>query len=415
MATANKTVLYPVHTSLGATMGGFCGWDMSLWYPTGAVKEHLAVLSGAGLFDTSHMGVILAEGQGLRLFINRAVTKDISDLKIGRAGYAIVLDENGYTVDDTIVYPLYEGAPADRFALVVNAGNTQPVIAHLKQLPGGSDIKWTDLAGELSKFDLQGPASFKIMKTLVANPESVFDSLPYFSFKGEFDLSLSKVKLTDGTPILLSRTGYTGELGFEIFLPNDRAVPVWEALLEAGKPFGTIPCGLAARDSLRAGAVLPLSHKDIGAWPFINNPWPFALPYAADGTFTKDFHGKDALLKAAGTADYTLPFIGFDPRKVDEHSGKVLQGDREIGIVLSAVADMSLGRVEGQVFGLGSPEKPAGFNPKGLVCGFVKVAENLPVGTVVSIKDDRRALKIEIVGDIRPGRTARWPLKKAGA
>ncbi|MDR1045869.1 MAG: aminomethyltransferase family protein [Candidatus Adiutrix sp.] len=402
-----KTILNETHKKLGGNMVDFGGWEMPLWYASGAVKEHLAVLTGAGLFDTGHMAVILGEGPDLRGFLNFALSKDISRLKTGRAGYGIVLDDQGFAVDDAIIYPLSE----ERWALVVNAGMSGPVIAHLKKLPGSEKYEWTDLAGRLAKLDLQGPSSFRILKPLVAGADQVFEKLPYFSFKGDYDLPSSTVRLTDGTPVLLSRTGYTGELGFEIFLPIDRAESVWNRLLETGAERGLIPCGLAARDSLRTGAVLPLSHQDIGAWPFINNPWPWALPLAGDGSFTKDFKGRAALSAARATADHTLPFVGFDPRKVEASGAKVMLDGREIGTVLTVVADMGLGRVDGRVVGLASPDKPEGWNPKGLVCGFVKIREKLEPGTVIYLKDDRRQLKVEIAGDLRPGRSARSPLK----
>ncbi|UQZ88502.1 glycine cleavage system protein T [Deltaproteobacteria bacterium Smac51] len=404
MSNLSKTVLNGVHAAMGGTLVDFGGWEMPLWYPSGAVKEHLAVVTGAGLFDTSHMTVILAEGAGVRAFLNYAVTKDIGSLAIGRAGYGIILDEKGEAVDDCIVYPLNE----ERFALVVNAGMGAVVIEHMKKVTGGDKLAWTDLTGKLAKIDLQGPAAFKILKPLVAGADEVFAKFPYFSFKGDFDMAKTAIKLTDGTPLLLSRTGYTGELGFEIFLPVEKAEEFWGKVLEAGKDYGLIPCGLAARDSLRAGAVLPLSHQDIGHWPFINNPWPWALPFDAEGKFTKNFMGREAL--NAATADHTLPFVGFDPRKVDAHESKVVYDDQEIGTILTVVADMAIGRVEGKVVGLSSPDKPEGFNPKGLVCGFIKVDRKLEPGTVVFLKDARRQLKVEICEDIRPGRTARAKL-----
>ena len=407
MSTSLKTTLHDAHQKLGGTMVDFGGWEMPLWYPSGAVKEHLAVLTGAGLFDTGHMAVILAEGPEAGQFLNYALSKDISGLKTGRAAYSIILDERGFTVDDAIVYPL----SATRFALVVNAGMSGPVIGHLQKLPGGQSVRWTDLARRLAKLDLQGPASFRILKSLVADPARVFDKFPYFSFKGDFDLASSPVRLVDGTSVLLSRTGYTGELGFEIFLPAARAEHVWVQILEAGKDQGLTPCGLAARDSLRTGAVLPLSHQDIGAWPFINNPWPWALPLATDGSFTKDFQGRAALEAARNTADHTLAFVGFDPRKVEAGEARVIQGDREIGTVLTAVADMGLGRVDGRIVGLNSQHKPEAWVPKGLVCGFVKVSQNLQPGDLIYLKDSRRQLKVEITSDIRPGRSARFPLK----
>lgn len=402
-----RTILYDVHCSLGGTMVDFGGYDMPLWYPSGAVKEHLAVLGGAGLFDTSHMAVLLVEGAGVRKFLNYAVTKEISNLKVGRAGYGLILDERGFAVDDTIVYPLGE----ERFGLVVNAGMSGKVIEHLKKVPGGSGFTYVDLADKIAKLDVQGPKSYEIMRGLVAEPEKVFEKLPYFTFKGDFDLAKSAVKLTDGTPILLSRTGYTGELGFEIFLPLDKAREFWRKIVDAGARFGLIPCGLAARDSLRAGAVLPLSHQDIGHWHFVNTPWPWALPLSPEGKFTKDFHGRAELEKVKDSADHTLPFVGFDPRKVDEKEARVMLADQPIGTILTVVADMAIGRIDGKVVGLASPDKPEGWTPKGLVCGFVKVNKNLAPGTPIALKDSRRQLKAEIVSDIRPGRTARRPLK----
>ena len=405
MSTLDKTVLNSVHAALGGTLVDFGGWEMPLWYPTGAVKEHLAVLNGAGLFDTSHMTVIMAEGGGVRDFINFAVTKEINGLKLGRAGYGIILNEKGEAVDDAIVYPLTE----ERFALVVNAGMGGKVIEHMRKLPGGDKLAWTDLTGKLAKIDLQGPASFKIIKSLIADSNRVFEKFPYFSFKGDFDLSKTSVKFTDGTPALLSRTGYTGELGFEIFLPPDKAVEIWQRILEAGRDYGITPCGLAARDSLRTGAVLPLSHQDIGPWPFINNPWPWALPYDQNGGFSKDFNGRGAL--DPETADHTLPFVGFDPRKVDPAESRVMYDDQDMGLVLTAVADMGIGRIDGRVAGLASPGKTEGWHPKGLVCGFIKVKRKFAPGEIVYLKDARRQLKVEICEDIRPGRTARAPLK----
>ena len=400
-----KTALNAAHHSLGGTMVDFGGWEMPLWYPTGAVREHMAVLTGAGLFDTGHMSVLLAEGASPRSFLNYAVTKDISGLRMERAAYGVILDASGFAVDDVIIYPLAE----DRFALVVNAGMADTVISHMRALPGGDAVRWTDLTGICGKIDIQGPAAFSIIKPLVADADALFASCPYFSFQGDFDFTATKVRLTDGTPLLLSRTGYTGEQGFELFLPADKAVHLWESLLREGAPAGLIPCGLAARDSLRAGAVLPLSHQDIGAWPFINTPWSFALPLAENGAFTKNFHGRAAL--DPEKAEHTLAFVGYDPRKVDTQEATVCREGREIGTVLTAVAEMAIGRVEGKIVGLNSPDRPEGWNPRGLVCGFVKVRERLQAGCIVTLKDSRREISVEICADIRPGRSARKPLR----
>lgn len=407
------TALHAEHQSLGATLVDFGGWDMPLWYPTGAVKEHLAVLKGAGLFDIGHMAGLLISGPDAFKLLQWTFTKDLS-LTGTRAAYGVFLDAKGGVMDDSIVSPLSGG----RWFVVLNVGKGQLVADHLKAEAAakGWTVDLQDLAGTYSKIDLQGPASVRIMQSLLADAESVFAKFPYFTFKGDIDLEQSEIRLKDGTPLFLSRTGYTGEQGFEMFVPHAAAVTVWKALLKAGEPYGVIPCGLAARDSLRAGAVLPLSGQDIGPWPFVRTPWPFAVPRNEDGSWSKDFYGRDALElaeQAAGAA-YTFPYCGFDPRKVtsadhDRHP-RVLLGGEDIGDVLTCVADVSIGRVDGAIKSIASPDKPEGFNPKGLVCGFVRVDRPLEPGTRIKLADERRSIEVEIVSDVRPARTARKAL-----
>jgi aminomethyltransferase len=159
---------------------------------------------------------------------------------------------------------------------------------------------------------------------------------------------------------------------------------------------------------------LPLSHQDIGAWPFIKHPWPFALPFTADQTaFTKDFIGRKAL-EAATDADFTHAFVGQDLRKINAGEGsQVLDADgRDIGIVLTCATDMAIGIQAGSIYSIASPDQPAGFKPKGLCCGFVKVSGKLSIGQQVNIADSRRTLSVTIVDDIRPHRTARQPMGK---
>lgn len=402
-ANLQKTNLYNSHVSLGGNMVDFGGWLMPLWYKTGAVQEHLAVINSAGLFDTSHMTVVLVEGPDVKAFLNFAITKNIDSLAIERAAYGIILNEKGFAIDDVLVYPLAE----NRYGLVINAGMGDVVIQHLQTLPGSDKLTFKDQTGLTGKIDIQGPSAYQILRPLIENPDTVFEKFPYFSFKGDFDYAQSKVKLIGGIPILLSRTGYTGELGFEIFMSADNLVNVWEILLKAGGE-KLLPCGLAARDSLRTGAVLPLSHQDIGNWPFINNPWNMALPLDENGNFTKNFSGRDALDRS--TAEHTLPFVGFDPRKVDTENSKVLFEGEEVGHLLTVVGDMAIGRVEGKIIGLNSPDKPEGWHPKGLMCGYAKLKKHLPVGSTIILKDARRELKAEIVTDIRPNRSARIKL-----
>lgn len=415
------TPLHDWHTSQGANMAVFGEYHMPMWYAAGAKKEHLSVLTAAGLFDTSHMAVILIAGAGAFDLLQATFTNDLAacigraknPLSPGRCVYGAFLDDKGHVIDDAIVFQV----AASSYMVVVNAGMGADIAALLADgapLPETVQIK--DMTDRLGKIDIQGPAAAKILTAVLSDPGAVFTAMPYFSFKGYFESTEAAgppVLLKSGSPVLVSRTGYTGEFGFELFVPAGETVPLWEALLAAGESSGLVPCGLAARDSLRAGAVLPLSHQDIGHWPFRNNPWPFALPWDDSGSaFTKSFAGSQALLDAAG-ADFTRPYAGFDLRKVanPEETAVVDADGNTLGRVLTCATDMGIGRVGDRIYSLASPDKPEGFKAKGLCCGFVKISADLPPGTRVYLKDSRRKLKAMIVDDVRPDRTARRPLK----
>jgi aminomethyltransferase len=404
------TPLYDWHKGHGAKLVDFGGYDMPLWYPTGAVKEHMAVIQAAGLFDTSHMASISVSGPGAGELLQYAFTRDLVSLNEGRCAYGAFLDETGGAIDDAIVYNLGD----DAFMVVVNAGMGARISEHLAGQKGFGDVAVEDLTGLVGKIDLQGPEAGRILAPLVDAADRVFGRMPYFSFKGGFPgLKGSKggAALSGGPELMISRSGYTGEFGFELFTASDDLVPTWERILDAGESRGLIACGLAARDSLRAGAVLPLSHQDIGPWPFVNHPWPFALPYDQAGRFTKDFIGRRALEAAAPTTDHTVAYAGYDPRKVGEPAVVIGADGSEIGTVLTCVADMALGRHEGVIRSAAEPDPPEGFKARGLVCGFIKIARRPPAGSEAILKDARREIKVEIRDDVRPHRTARRPIK----
>ena len=418
MASAKKqTPLFDWHKAHGANIVEFGDYLMPVWYAS-ARNEHLAVVSQAGLFDTSHMATIRVFGKDAYELLQWCFTrnldgcvgKDNAPLTDGKCVYGLFLDEHGHAIDDSIVYKIADG----EFMVVVNASMGGAIAKHLAEQGKGRDVRVIDLTDQLGKIDIQGPAAIKTMAKILKNPEVVFDKLPYFSAKGHFDPTSSlagQVQLLDGTPLLLSRSGYTGEVGFEMFVERAKTVQVWEAITAAGEAFGLTACGLASRDSLRAGAVLPLSHQDIGHWPCIRNPWPFALPFAPSGSgFTKVFLGSEALEKAVDAA-YTLTFVGNDLRKVEAHDAKVYQDGKEIGTVLTCVTDMAIGRFEGRIYSIASPDKPEGLLIKGLSCGFIKVGSQLAPGTLVEIKDAKRAIQVVIETDVRPDRTARKALK----
>lgn len=415
-----KTVLHDWHVGAGANMAAFASYTMPLWYPRGTKNEHLAVLTSAGLFDTSHMAVLTVHGKAARQVLQRCFSKDLdaclgrnrSPLLTGRCVYGVFLDVRGHVIDDSIVCQVSE----DIYMVVVNTGMGARIAAHLNDNKGASDAVIADLTDRVGKMDIQGPASAKVLKKIIRNPDTVFAEMAYFSFKGWFaGHGPSSVELLDGTQVMISRTGYTGEFGFELYVEVTETVRVWELVLEAGRAFDVIPCGLAARDSLRAGAVLPLSHQDIGNWPFVNNPWLFALAWDQAGKgFSKEFIGAQALLNSEGQ-DHTLPFAGYDPRKISagENSYVMDLNGVRIGTILTCTTDISIGRIGKTVVGIATPVssgKPADFYARGLCCGFVKVKKRVATGEDVILTDGKRKITVEIRDDIRPDRTARRAL-----
>ncbi len=420
MSTAKKkTPLFDWHQEHGGNMVEFGDYIMPLWYASGTKKEHLSVITDAGLFDTSHMAAVLVDGPGAYELIQFCFTRDLDacigkdnkPIKPGRCVYGAFLSEQGHAIDDGIVYQVND----TDYIIVVNAGMGGVIAAHLNSNLGGRQAEITDLTDQLGKIDIQGPAAVKTMQAVLKNPEQVFKKLLYFSFKGHFDdraPTAEQVQLLDGTPFLLSRSGYTGEVGFEIFTQRKHAVNVWETIVAAGQPFGLVACGLASRDSLRTGAVLPLSHQDIGNWTYANHPWPFALPFDVSGSrFTKSFLGAE-VLQAAGPDERTLTYVGHDLRKVDAHGARVIDADgTDIGTVLTCATDMAIGRHEGKIYSLASADKPEGVKIKGLCCGFIKVNKGLAPGDVVTLQDQKRKLKVSIETNVRPARTARKPLR----
>lgn len=397
------------HREAGANMADFGGYEMPLWYNTGVKTEHMAVLTAAGLFDTSHMACITLEGTDAFGLLNVCFTRNLDGLAPGRCVYGAFLDEKGQCIDDAIVYRL----ASDRFMVCVNAGMGGTVAAHLQQQCRDNGVRISDLSGQVAKVDVQGKEAARILSPLIKDPGRVFEAMPYFSFKGDIDWSREGTCLSDGTPVLLSRSGYTGEFGFELFIHPDRVVSLWEGLLESGRPFKLIPCGLGARDSLRAGACLPLSHQDIGHFPFVHHPWDFALPYSDDKTgFTKEFLGA-AALSAVKSPRYTLAFAGDSLRKVaaGEEARVLDETGSTIGRVLTCATDMAITWQGDKIVSINSPDLAPDTKVKGLACGFVMVDKALPEGTRLTLSEGKRKIRVTIVEDIRPDRTARRALK----
>ena len=207
--------------------------------------------------------------------------------------------------------------------------------------------------------------------------------------------------------MFIARSGYTGEFGFELFTSGDNAQSLWQEILDAGQNDNIIPCGLACRDSLRAGAGLPLAGHDIGNWPFVNNPWLFALPFTKDKKgFSKNFLGCQSLLKAPPS--YTYAYAGYNLRKIDSDSASVIDAKgATIGKVLTCVTDMALARINTEIVSLNSANLPEDFTAKGLSCGFIKTESPLSYGDKVMLQDIHRKIEFEIVKTFRPDCSAR--------
>lgn len=419
--TIKKTPINSWHIRHGANMANFGGYEMPLWYSS-AKNEHIKVLTNAGVFDTSHMAVIIIEGKDAFKLLQFCFTRDLekcSGFMLGgpsipkRCVYGVFLDENGGVIDDAVIYKAEDG----RYMCVVNAGMGEIVAQHILHYSNYMDVSIKNLSDKVGKLDIQGPSSAKILRKILKRPEIVYDNFPYFSFKGDFYKPShieDTVTLKNGFDILLSRTGYTGEFGFELFSLPSQLIEIWNMTVKEGEEFGLIPCGLASRDSLRTGALLPLSHQDIGNWPFIRNPWEFVLPYNSDSTgFTKEFVGSRAI-EESKKGDYTYAFVGNDLRKVTvSDKTEVLDTDnRVIGTVLTCVSDMGIGTVKGKIYSITSRDKPEGFKPGGLSCGFIKVHHELEIGHILELRDTRRSITVRVVKNIRPDLTARNQIKQ---
>ncbi len=234
-----RTPLYPWHRERGARMSAFAGWEMPLWY-TRISEEVLAVRRAAGLFDVSHMGQLELRGPHALAALQVLGTNDARRLRDGQAQYSLLCCEDGGVLDDIIAYRL----AADRYLLCVNAANTARDREWIETHASGAEV--VDLSEETALLALQGPRASDILATL---------GLTQLASVRRFHFTTTSL---DGAEVILARTGYTGEDGWELFCPQAQALAIWGRLLDAGKPFGLVPCGLGARDLLRLEAALPL-------------------------------------------------------------------------------------------------------------------------------------------------------------
>lgn len=303
-----RTPLYEKHLELGAKMIEFSGWEMPVQYDS-ILEEHLAVRNRVGMFDISHMGEIEISGEKAKETILKITPVHEKKLLPGKASYSLLLNENGGIIDDLIIYTFSE----NRFILVVNAGNIEKDFNWIKSW-AHTETKVKDLSEEVSAISIQGPASVEVFRTLFGYE---LLELKYYSFERNL--------IYDETPILfLSRTGYTGELGFEIYLHPEGALKLWDTLLK----IGVKPCGLGARDGLRLEAGMPLYGHELN-----ENTTPIEANLERFLDMERDFIGKRALMER--TQERKL--IGFKmlDKGVPREGQKIFIEKEEIGCVTS--------------------------------------------------------------------------------
>lgn len=311
-----KTVFWDKHKELGARMVEFGGWEMPVQY-TGIIEEHKAVRNSCGLFDVSHMGQVFVRGKDSLNYLQKIVPQDISKLVQSKAVYCQLPYENGGLVDDLIIYHLNE----DEYLIIVNAANIQKDFDWFLKNKEGFDVLIENRSDEYSMLALQGPYAYKIVEKLgiFQNEQSTF-------------FSIKNVLICDSS-VMLARTGYTGEDGFEIIMKNSDAVKLWDCIFEAGKEYHLKPIGLGARDTLRLEAALMLYGNDLNSE---TTPVEAGLKWSIPKDKTVDYNGKSVIMSQIqnGTAKNLIGFEMTD-RAIPRHEYDIWYNGHKAGFVSS--------------------------------------------------------------------------------
>lgn len=308
-----KTCLYDNHVALGALMQPFAGFDMPIQYSS-IIEEHQAVRQRCGVFDVSHMGEVLVEGNDAERFVNHIFTNDVRQMEAGKVLYGMMCYENGGTVDDLLVYKMSDNA----FWLVINAANIDKDVAWILGNAKEYDVKIVNQSDFTSQIAVQGPDAERVMEEVLGIE---CRELTFYTFKQMDDM-------------LVSRTGYTGEDGFEVYAESPVIVSLWEKLIKAG----VAPCGLGCRDTLRFEVGLPLYGDELSE--------DISPVMSGLSMFCKldkpEFIGKEALVdqKTNGTARRVIG-IELTDRAIPRHGYPVLSGDKVVGEVTTGYHSIS--------------------------------------------------------------------------
>lgn len=318
-----KTPLYDVHVAEGGKIVPFAGYLLPVQYGTGVIKEHMAVRQQAGLFDVSHMGEILFTGPTALDTLNHLLTNDYTNMPLNKVRYGVMCTPDGGTIDDLVVYKFGE----ESYLVVVNAANREKDFTHMAQnlLPG---TKAEDISDRVAQLALQGPNAPAILKKLLPEeqiPKGYYTALPNVNLQG--------------IRCMISRTGYTGELGYEIYTANENAPKLWQLLREAGEEFGLIPCGLGARDTLRLEAAMPLYGHEMDE---TISPLEAGLDFGVK-LDKKEFIGRDALVSAGTPKRVRVGFV-VTGRGIVREQQEVYLGQENIGLTTSGTHCPFLGK-----------------------------------------------------------------------
>lgn len=323
------TALHDMHVSMGAKMTEFAGFHMPLWY-TKITEEHMAVRKAVGMFDVSHMGDIIVEGKDATDFLSFALPTDISKKKVFQASYTTFINHRGVMIDDTIVTRVEE----ERYLVVPNAATADMIYHWLYSLSAGYDVKIHNVGERFSSIAVQGPNAEALLQSMV-DVDISKDRVPFFHITmGNMNGIKIENNELSGDLLYISRTGYTGEDGFELIFPNSNAVSIWKKLLEEGDKFGLKPCGLASRDSLRLEKGLLLSGQDFEPHHEPRTPLETGISWIIN--WDHEFIGKSVLESMKKEKKYDL-FRGIvlKGRGIPRHGDRVFVGDEEVGYLTS--------------------------------------------------------------------------------
>ena len=320
------TALHDIHVKMGAKMTEFAGFHMPLWYK-GIIEEHLAVRKAVGVFDVSHMGDIIVEGEDSTNFLSYILPSDFSKVEVGKAVYTAFINHKGILIDDTIVTKL-----EDKYLVVPNAATSELIYHWMFSLSGGYDVDIKNVSSQFSSIAVQGPHAEKVLQEIV---EEDLSKLSFFNatFVNIKDIKIKRNDLS-GDKAFLSRTGYTGEDGFEFVIPNENIEDLWKLVLEKGEKYGIEPCGLGARDTLRLEKGFLLSGQDFHPHNEPRTPLEAGISWIID--WDHEFLGRDTLLKMKEEKKYDL-FRGviLQGRGIPRHGYSIYKDDEKIGYITS--------------------------------------------------------------------------------